>query len=116
MKKVCLFNYPPLADFHGYLIETFDPLAYFPRGSQWTLSDLVHWGHVGFDHRRAITAGAAGVDRLYRERNRNYMRMVGDFVDRFRQDERLRLDGPGAVTEAVIRGLRVVDDTAVSTF
>jgi glycosyl transferase family 1 len=84
MKKVCLFNLPAMADFHGYRIETFDPLAYFPKGSQWTLSDFIHWGHVGYDHRRAITAGAAGVDRLYRERDRNYMRMVGDFVDRFR--------------------------------
>lgn len=84
MKRVCLFNYPAMPDFHGYRIETFDPLAYFPKGSQWTLSDLLHWGHVGFDHRRAITAGAAGIDRLYREGDGNYMRMVGDFVDRFR--------------------------------
>jgi Glycosyl transferases group 1 len=84
MKKVCVFNFPAMADFHGYRIETFDPLAYFPRGSRWTLSDFIHWGHVGFDHRRAIAGGAAGVDRLYRERNRNYMRMVGDFIDRFR--------------------------------
>jgi Glycosyl transferases group 1 len=84
MKKVCLFNYPEMADFHDYRIETFDPLAYFPGGSQWTLSDFIHWGHVGFDHRRAIAGGAIGVDRLYRERNPNYMRMVGDFIDRFR--------------------------------
>ncbi len=84
MKKVCLFNFPPLADFHGYQLETFDPLSYFPKGSHWSYSDLLSWGHVGYDHRRAITAGAAGVDRLYRERNPNYMRMVGDFIDRFR--------------------------------
>lgn len=73
-----------MADFHGYRLETFDPLAYFSEASRWTLSDLFHWGHVGFDHSRALTAGAAGVDRLYRERNKNYMRMIGDFVDRFR--------------------------------
>jgi hypothetical protein len=73
-----------MANFHGYRIETFDPLAYFPKGSHWSLSELFHWGHVGFDHRRAVTAGAAGVDSLYRERNRNYMRMVADFVDRFK--------------------------------
>ena len=84
MKSVCLFNYPAMADFHGYRIETFDPLGYFPKGTHWSLSDLFYWGHVGFDHRRAIIAGAAGVDRLYRERNPNYMRMIGDFVDRFR--------------------------------
>jgi glycosyl transferase family 1 len=84
MKRVCIFNYPAIADFHGYYIEAFDPLAYFPRSSKWTLSDFIHWGHIGFDHRRAITAGAAGVDRLYRERDPNYMRMAGDFIDRFR--------------------------------
>lgn len=84
MKNVCLFNFPDMPNFHGYRIETFDPLAYFPKGSHWSLSDLFSWGHVGYDHRRAITAGAAGVDRLYRERNPNYMRMIGDFVDRFR--------------------------------
>jgi hypothetical protein len=84
MKKVCLFDYRPIADFHGYRIENFDPLAYFPKGSRWTLSDLIHWGHVGYDQRRAIATGAAGVDRLYRERDRNYMRMMGDFIDRFR--------------------------------
>jgi ribosome-associated translation inhibitor RaiA len=85
MNTVCdFFNFSAIADFHGHRIETFDPLAYFPRGSHWTLSDFVLWGHLGFDHRRAIATSAAGVDRLYRERDRNYMRMVGDFIDRFR--------------------------------
>lgn len=85
MKKVCLFNFREMADFHGYRIETFDPLAYFPKGSRWSLSDLVAWGLNGYDQRRALTAGAAGVDRLYRERNPHYMRMLSDFVDRFRE-------------------------------
>lgn len=84
MKKICLFNYPAMVDFHGYRIETFDPLAYFPKGSHWSLSDLIVWGLNGYDQRRALTAGAAGVDRLYRERNPHYMRMIGDFIDRFR--------------------------------
>lgn len=84
MKNVCLFNFPPMDDFHGYRIETFDPLAYFPKGSRWSYKDLISWGLDGWDQRRALTAGAAGVDRLYRERNPHYMRMVGDFVDRFR--------------------------------
>lgn len=84
MKKVCLFNFPPIADFHGYQIETFDPLAYFTKGVCWSLSDLIVWGPNGYDKRRALTAGAAGVDRLYRERDPNYMRMAGDFIDRFR--------------------------------
>lgn len=84
MKKVCLFNFPPMADFHGYRTETFDPLAYFPKDSHWSLSDLIVSGLNGYDQRRALFAGAAGVDRLYRERNPHYMRMVGDFIDRFR--------------------------------
>lgn len=84
MKKVCLFNFPPIADFHGYQIETFDPLAYFPKNARWSKSDLIVWGLNGYDKRRALTADAAGVDRLYRERDPTYMRMVGDFIDRFR--------------------------------
>lgn len=84
MKRVCLFNFKPMDDFHGYRIETFDPLAYFPPGSRWSWSDLIVWGLNGYDKRRALTAGAAGVDRLYRERDPNYMRMAGDFIDRFR--------------------------------
>ena len=84
MKKVCLFNFPPMENFHGYHTETFDPLAYFSRGSRWPFTDLIIWGLNGWDQRRALTAGAAGVDRLYRERNPHYMRMIGDFIDRFR--------------------------------
>ncbi|RMH36317.1 MAG: hypothetical protein D6690_06200 [Nitrospirae bacterium] len=84
MKKVCMFNFPPMDNFHGYRIESFDPLSYFPKGSRWSLTDLLIWGLNGWDQRRALTAGAAGVDRLYRERNPHYMRMVGDFIDRFR--------------------------------
>lgn len=71
-------------DFHGYHIETFDPLAYFAKGSHWPLSNLIHSGLNGWDKSRALFAGAAGVDRLYRERDADYMRMAGDFIDRFR--------------------------------
>lgn len=85
MKRVCLFNFPPIENFHGYHIETFDPLAYFPRKDHWAFSDLIIWGLNGYDKRRAITAGASGVDRLYRERNPFYMRMISDFIDRFRE-------------------------------
>lgn len=84
MKRICLFDFQPMENFHGYHIESFDPLAYFPKGSRWPLSDFVHSGLNGWDKRRALLAGAAGVDRLYREREPNYMRMVGDFIDRFR--------------------------------
>lgn len=84
MKKVCLFNYPPLADFHGYQLDTFDPLSYFSKGARWSSADLVKTGLEGWDQRRALMSGAAGVDRLYRERDPAYMRMIGDFIDRFR--------------------------------
>ncbi|BCX12105.1 MAG: hypothetical protein KatS3mg067_1043 [Thermosynechococcus sp.] len=85
MKKVCLFNFPPMENFHGYRIESFDPLSYFPKGARWSLMDLIIWGLNGWDQRRSLfDFGAAGVDRLYRERNPHYMRMVGDFIDRFR--------------------------------
>ncbi|MEW5886683.1 MAG: glycosyltransferase [Pseudomonadota bacterium] len=84
MKRVCLFNFSPMEDFHGYRIETFDPLSYFPRRDRWPWSDLIAQGLNGWDKRRALTAGAAGIDRLYRERDPNYLRMAGDFIDRFR--------------------------------
>ena len=31
MKKVCLFNFPAMSEFHGYQIDTFDPLGYFGK-------------------------------------------------------------------------------------
>jgi hypothetical protein len=68
----------------GYDIETFDPLGYFPKKSSWSLGDFINEGRNGYYHRRAVVLGASGVDRLYRERNGNYMRMAQDFVERFR--------------------------------
>ena len=76
MKKVCLFNFPEMIDFHGYRIETFDSLAYSERLAL-VLVRPHRLGLNGYDERRALTAGAAGVDRLYRERNpRLYRRSV----------------------------------------
>jgi hypothetical protein len=86
MKRVCLFDFKPAENFHGYQIETFDPMAYFPKGSHWSLSELKAGGLDGWDKRRSLLS-ASGLDRLYRERDKNYMRMVGDFVDRFRDFE-----------------------------
>ncbi len=104
MKKVCLFNYPPLADFHGYQVESFDPMGYFPRGAHWGLNDMLHWGHVGYNKCRAITAGAAGVDRLYRERDPDYMRMIGDFVDRFRDHDLIVMSSYNFIHPEVLAG------------
>lgn len=84
MKRICLFNYSLTADFHGYRLESFDPRGYFKANRHWALTDLLRRGQVGYGHRRAVQEGAAGVDRLYRERNPEYMRMLGDFLDRFR--------------------------------
>lgn len=84
MKRVCLFDFPPTENFHGYHIETFSPLSYFPKGSRWSISDFIVGGLNGWDKRRALAVGASGVDRLYRERDPDYMRMVSDFIDRFR--------------------------------
>jgi len=107
VKKVCLFNYPAIADFHGYRIETFDPLAYFPKGSRWSLSDLATWGLNGYDQRRALTAGAAGVDRLYRERSPHYMRMLSDFIDRFRDFDLIVMSTYNFIhPEVLVRELR----------
>lgn len=83
MKRVCLFGVHPAPRLPGFQIETFDPLRYFPSRSSWSFSDLLASGRNGYDHRRAIVKSAAGVDRLYRERNRHYMRMINDFVTRF---------------------------------
>lgn len=84
MKRVCLVNFPSIADLYGYQFEVFDPLIYFPKGSHWSWSDLIISGLNGYDQRRALISSAAGVDRLYRERNPYYMRMIGDFIDCFR--------------------------------
>ncbi len=84
MKKVCFFDLAPQEDFHGYRIETFNPLIYFESSARWSLHDFIADGLNGYDKRRAIFAGAMGVDRLYRDRDPAYMRMVGDFIDRFR--------------------------------
>jgi hypothetical protein len=102
MKKVCLFNYPPIDNFHGYRIEAFDPLVYFPKGSHWSLSDLIVSGLNGYDQRRALIASAAGVDRLYRERNPHYMRMIGDFIDRFRDFDLIVMGNYNFIHPAVL--------------
>jgi len=83
MKKVCLFNFPSRENLGGYRIDTFDPLGYFGKFDHWDWNDLIIWGINGFFKRRGLTAHAEAVDRLYRERDPAYMRMVGAFLDRF---------------------------------
>ncbi len=107
IKAVCpLFNFRGIDDFHGYHIETFDPLEYFPSSAHWTLSDFIFSGLLGFDHRRAVAYSAASVDRLYRERDRNYMRMVGDFIDRFRDFDLIVMSYNFIHPEVLVRELK----------
>ncbi len=87
MKKVCLFNFPHVGEFHGYHISTMDPMPYFENSAHWNVSDLIWWGWNGFSKRRNITTGAAGIDRLYRARDPAYMRFIADFVDRYRDHD-----------------------------
>jgi len=84
MKKVCFFSLPGIDGVPGYRIESFDPTPYFSASPRWSLYDLMVGGINGYDKRRAMFAGAAGIDRLYRERDPAYRRMAGDFVERFR--------------------------------
>jgi hypothetical protein len=68
----------------NYEVETFDPFSYFDKKSNWSALDFILWGYNGYSHRRAITTGAYGIDRLYREKHPAYMKMAADFVDRFK--------------------------------
>ncbi len=81
--QVCLFDLPPMRDFNGYDLHTFDPGAYIPRRG---LVSAREWALHGWSGRRKFEAlySAAGIDRLYRSRDPAYMRMVADFVERFR--------------------------------
>jgi spore maturation protein CgeB len=84
VKRVCFFALPGIDGVAGYQIESFDPRPYFDRSPHWSPYDLIAGGLNAYDKRRALAAGAAGVDRLYRERDPAYLKMAGDFVDRFR--------------------------------
>lgn len=84
MKKVCLFNYPAIGEFHGYHISTMEPTSYFEKSQYWNSTELIWWGWNGFSKRRNISTGAAGIDKLYRARDPAYMRLVEDFVGCYR--------------------------------
>jgi hypothetical protein len=81
MMKTCVFQFPRMENFHGYSIDSLDPVPYFPgynsRRGQAKLSHLL--------------TTAESVDRMYRERYRPYMRFVRDFTDKFRDAELLVL-------------------------
>jgi hypothetical protein len=81
--KVFLFNTPKIEmDLHGYHIESFDPMCYFDNLSHFSTRDFISNGMDGYSKHRALIR-AEGIDRLYRDRDPCYMRMVKDFLDRF---------------------------------
>jgi len=78
LKQVCYFHNPAVAGrFRGYEISTLDPNPYFLEGTS-------RWRRRRARARLAALLRAEGVDRLYRERDPDYMRFAGDFVDAYR--------------------------------
>lgn len=74
MIKVGLFHVPRMESFHGYSIDSLDPANYFRKGR------LAN----GAAHRLTRLGEAKWIDEMYRNRDADYMRFVGDFVDKFR--------------------------------
>lgn len=70
MKRVCIFNFPRMEDFHGYSIDSLDPAPYFPNSNPQSLFQQL--------------SEARSIDQLYRGRDPSYLRFVRDFVDKFR--------------------------------
>lgn len=84
--KVFFFGNCQLKTIGDFSIDTFNPYKYF-ENSKWPFYDFLVWGVNGYDHKRAMTYSAYGVDRLYREKNPAYMKMVTDFVDMFKDHD-----------------------------
>lgn len=75
MKKVCLFGFPPMENFHGYSIESLDPAPYFRNCGPFELYKKL--------------SGAESIDQMYREKDPSYMRFIGDFADKFKDADLL---------------------------
>jgi Glycosyl transferases group 1 len=82
MPKVCYFNSHLRGPFHGYDLSSLDPAPYF-------LSSRSVLRRAGRRARLKALLTAAGIDRLYRERDPAYMRYVRDFVDAYRDADLL---------------------------
>src|SRR5215470_8356585 len=88
MIKVCLFHFPRMENFHGYSLESLDPIPYFPRGPSWWDQTLgtamlrLSYGRQWMVLRRLCES--KWIDQMYREKDPSYMRFVHDFVDKFR--------------------------------
>jgi len=70
MKKVCISGFPRMENFHGYSIDSLDPAPYFPTVSRQMLFQKL--------------SEAKSLDQMYRDKDRSYMRFLGDFVDKFK--------------------------------
>ena len=83
MKKVCLFNFPEFENPEGYEIRSFDFNSYFNlNDSRFFLKFKSKWKM--FWKKRLITTGAEGIDKLYREKDPQYMAFIRDFVATFK--------------------------------
>ncbi|HEY6351158.1 MAG TPA: glycosyltransferase [Candidatus Angelobacter sp.] len=74
MKKVCLFDFPRMEDFHGYSLDCLDPMPYLARRDSWM-------GRSRMGHQ---LDQADVIDRMYREKDTRYMHFIRDFIDKFR--------------------------------
>jgi hypothetical protein len=75
MKKVCIFGFPRIENFHGYSIDSLDPAPYFPSASRQMLFEKL--------------SEAKSLDQMYRDKDPCYMRFLGDFVDKFKDADLL---------------------------
>src|SRR5712691_7615086 len=73
VKKVCIFHFPHMENFHGYLIESLNPSPYFRESNS----------RRGAGKLFRVLTTAESIDRMYRERYPPYMHFVRDFTDKF---------------------------------
>jgi len=74
MKKVCMFHFPRIENFHGYSIDSLDPEPYFRKGTS----------PLGTAKLFGLLCEAKWIDEMYRDRNPSYIRFVRNFVDKFK--------------------------------
>jgi glycosyl transferase family 1 len=74
MKKVCIFHFPRMENFHGYSIDSLDPVPYFPFSNS----------RGGAARLFRILSDAKSIDEIYREKDPSYMCFLRDFVDKFK--------------------------------
>jgi glycosyltransferase involved in cell wall biosynthesis len=84
VRRICLFNFPEIGDFHGYQIGTLDPSKYFPAHK--TSGDFREFLSGGWNsyYVKNKLYFAGEIDKLYRNRDPAYMAFIADFVEQFR--------------------------------